>query len=67
MKLSPWTLGLITFTILAMVVENSYLASVNTSQQHTIRQYMGLEAGPDETPRAPVMPPYVPSPALRTT
>lgn len=38
---------------IALAGENCYLASVNVRQQHTIRQYMGLEPGPDATPQPP--------------
>ena len=46
----PAFLLLALFSIV-MAGENCYLASVNVRQQHTIRQYMGLEQGVDATPR----------------
>ena len=48
----PAFLLLALFSIV-MAGENCYLASVNVRQQHTIRQYMGLEQGVDATPRPP--------------
>lgn len=38
---------------IVMAGENCYLASVNMHQQHTIRQYMGLEQGVAATPQPP--------------
>jgi hypothetical protein len=35
---------------LGLTGENVYLAGVNQGQQHTIRQYMGLEPGVDALP-----------------
>lgn len=36
-------------------------------QKHTIRQLFDLEPGPDDTPRPPKMPAYVPPADLRST
>ena len=49
---------------IVMAGENCYLASVNVRQQHTIRQYMGLEQGVDATPQPPKVPkgPEAPKP-----
>ena len=49
---------------IVMAGENCYLASVNVRQQHTIRQYMGLEPGVDATPQPPKVPkgPEAPKP-----
>ena len=59
----PAFLLLALFSIV-MAGENCYLASVNVRQQHTIRQYMGLEQGVDATPQPPKVPkgPEAPKP-----
>lgn len=66
MKLSwVWTILIVT-TLLGVTAENIYMTKVIDAQRHTIRQYMGLEDGPDATPQPPVMPPYVPPVGART-
>jgi hypothetical protein len=59
-ELSIGTLVAMVVLMIALVGENVYLEYVNEAQAHTIRQYMGLEAGPDATPQPPVLPPYIP-------
>lgn len=60
-----WWIVLIVTALLGLSGENLYLMNVIDAQRHTIRQYMGLEDGPDATPQPPQMPEYVPSPDLR--
>lgn len=68
-----WVFVFMVTTMLAGAAENVYLATVINAQQHTIRQYMGLEDGPDATPRPLPMPktvvpaPNSPEPQERNT
>lgn len=58
--IKPWVLGIVLFVLLALAAENVYFSYVMSQQQHTIRQFMGLEDGPDATPQPPSLPAYVP-------
>ncbi len=60
-----WVFVLMITTMLGVVGENVYQAYVIVQQQHTIRQYMGLEPGVDATPYAiaPVPEPKAEPPA----
>jgi hypothetical protein len=62
MKAVTWLL-LVAFLLMAGV--SNHQAKVIEQQQHTIRQYMGLEPGVDETPQPPkaLVPPKVADPA----
>ena len=59
-----WVFVLMITTMLGVVGENVYQAYVIVQQQHTIRQYMGLEQGVDATPQPPKVPkgPEAPTP-----
>jgi hypothetical protein len=52
-RMSIWSFALIWLAIGGVTAGNVYLARVVTNQQHTIRQYMGLELGPHATPVLP--------------
>lgn len=63
MKLSRATFVFWGILTLILSVEVIYQSNVIAQQAHVIRQYMGLEVGPDATPR---MPAYVPPADLRS-
>jgi hypothetical protein len=52
-RMSIWMFVIWFVALVLVLAENEYLSSINTAQQHTIRQYMGLELGPDATPVLP--------------
>jgi hypothetical protein len=70
MKAVTWLL-LVAFLLMAGV--SNHQAKVIEQQRHTIRQYMGLEDGPDATPQPLPMPktvvpaPNSPEPQERST
>jgi len=47
----PFTVWVLIIAFALAMVSNVYQALVIDDQRHTIRQYMGLELGPDDTPR----------------
>lgn len=67
-RVSMYAFILAVIFLLGMAGENIYLAQINRAQQHTIRQFMGLEDGPEATPRPLKKPklPYVPPLGTRT-